>query len=376
MNFSRNILILTHNYSGGSKIFLDQYVETEFKDCGVYVLKPEGQSQNPMTEPARFILIDYKNPLQTKILNADIPSLHNAINQIPITEVFINHLIHFNVPTMVNWLLNSKLPFTYFIHDYYCVCLNFRLDCQLQFCELSKVHPICRYYLKNLQIWDWRRFWHNFLSSAKEIIAPSAYAASIVKNVYPNLSIKVRPHILTTSLSHTFKPQFTAREKLRITFLGRIAEFKGAEYLLKLNAFVRRENLPVEFVVLGEYVDEVFTGTKEGIIFAGKYKVNELSAQLAEFETSMVAVLSNWAETYCYTASEAILSGYPVMALNIGAHVSRIIKNNCGWIFPFEGRDRGLGELQKFLRFISTPQGRNEILLKAANAVNFKNGME
>lgn len=158
--------------------------------------------------------------------------------------------------------------------------------------------------------------------------------------------------------------------------MGLMAEHKGERYLLQLNEFVQRENLPIEFVVMGVYVEELSIGTKNGIIFDGGYNVEEVSKKLAQFETSIVAILSTVAETYCYTASEAILSGYPVMAFDIGAHFLRVVKNNCGWIFPIESSSRGFEELKHFLRVITTEEGRKNILLKAANTSNFKNGDE
>ena len=284
----KNVLILTHNYEGGSKIFLNRYIEKNFKNCGIFILKSDSNSNDPMTTPENFLWINYRSPLQSYIIKADIQILSQEVQRAHITEVFINHLINFNLPSMTNWLLASKLPFTYMIHDYHCVCMNYRLDCGVQFCESSVVKPVCRYYLKNILIWEWRKFWGNFLNAAKEIIAPSNYTASIIKKAYPNLSITIQPHILNASLSQTFRTEFAMRKKLRITFLGLMVEHKGEEYLLKLNEFIQQENLPIEVVVIGRYFDEVRAGTKEGIIFVGEYAVNEVSQKLAQFETVLL----------------------------------------------------------------------------------------
>ena len=372
----KNVLILTHNYEGGSRVFLDQYIEKNFKNCGIFILKSDKLSEDPTTTPENFLWINYRSPLQSYIIKADVQILSQEVQKAHITEVFINHLINFNLPFIANWLIASKLPFTYMIHDYHCVCTNYHLNCNLQFCASSVVKPVCRYYLKKLLIWEYRNFWGNFLKAAKEVIVPSNYASSIIKNAYPHLSIAVRPHILTASFARTFKKEFAMRKKLRITFLGLMVEHKGEEYLLRLNEVIQRENLPIEFVVIGKYFNEVFIGTNQGIISGGEYAVNEVSQKLAQFETGIVAVLSTVAETYCYTASEAILSGYPVMTFNIGAQFLRVAKNNCGWILPIGTPSRGFEELRNFLRVITSAEGRKDILLKAANTANFKNGDE
>ena len=375
---SKNILILTLNYLGGSKIFLDQYIERTLKDCNIWILKSENSTPNPINITSRLFLFNYHDLSGIGyVFNADIKNLNEILQKLNIDEIFVNHLIHFDFSLMLNWLLNCKVPFKIFLHDYYCICPNVHLQhCNVNFCELSRVHGLCQYHLKGVDILQWRKYWHILLSNAKKIICPSSYMANIVKQIYLNLNFEVQPHILTSELSRTFKPEFASREKLRITFLGQMYEYKGEEYFLKLNEMIQRENLPVEFILLGYFKEEVLAGTKKGIIFAGAYDVNEVSKKLAELETAIVAVMSNVAETYCYTASEAILSGYPVMALNIGAHSVRIAKHNCGWIFPIETPDRGLGNLKHFIRLVSTPEFRKDILLKAANTINFKNGME
>ena len=376
-NVERNVLILTLGFAGGSKIFLDKYVEENFNDCGVYILKSEKTDANPFDLSASLILTNYRDPSISWNFRADFSNLNSFVKSLHITEIFVNHLIHFNFLFIANWILAIKLPFTYMIHDYYCACAGKHFQyCSSKFCELSRVHPVCRQYLKHFQLWDWRKCWSTLLSAAKKIIAPSSYTAGIVKNIYPNLNIEVRPHKIALPIERTFKPEFAAREKLRITFLGHLHEHKGEWYLLKLNEIVRREKLPIEFVGLGEYKDDVRAGTKEGIILAGKYNAPDVSKKLAEYETAIVAALSKVPETYCYTASEAMLSGYPVMAMNIGAHALRVAKNKCGWIFPLETANHGLDHLANFLRQIVTPAGRNEILIRAANTANFKNGTE
>ena len=373
------VLIITHNYSGGSAVFLDEYVASEFKNRAVFVLQSEKNLDHPLAPPVNFKIRDYRNSDIETVIPADVQVLNLVTEKLHVTEIFVNHLIHFNLPFIVKWIMSANLPTTYFIHDYHCVCLNYHIDCDLKYCELSKVHPTCRHYLKGMQIWDWQKFWFNFLGSPNmKIIAPSKYAASFVKKTYPNLSIEIRPHRLIVPLQKTFDSKFATREKLRITFLGNMFEHKGEEYLLKLNEFIRREKLPAEFVVIGKYHDEVRAGTAEGIIFTGEYDVKKISVSemLAKCETGIVAVLSNVAETYNYTASEAILSGYPVLSLNIGAHAFRVIKNNCGWVIPFDTEDRGVGNLKNFLRKISSPNGRLDILTKAENTANFQNGDE
>lgn len=167
MHVDKVVLILTNNYKGGSQIFLNEYIENEFKNCSVYLLKFESVISNPATPSAQFILTDYRKPSEKIIFDAGIKNFNEIIKRFHVTEIFVNHLIHFNLDFIMICILSCGVPFTYFIHDYYCVCPNTYLShCYLAHCESSESNKICRYYLDNIQIKNWREIWGIFLSSA------------------------------------------------------------------------------------------------------------------------------------------------------------------------------------------------------------------
>ena len=165
---------------------------------------------------------------------------------------------------------------------------------------------------------QYRAVFNRFLSRAAHVYSPSSYTADIVKKFLPDLKIEIRPHRLTLPLKKTFEPIFVLRDKLRIIFLGSIAPLKGETHMEAANELIRTTGLPIELVVIGSCRPHA------GVTIHGRYDNNKVSDLLAEYETSIVATMSCLHETYCYTASEAILSGYPVLALNIGAHSARI----------------------------------------------------
>lgn len=370
-NFKRNVLIMVHNWGGGAEIFLDHYIKQHYQNCGVYILQ---------REEGRFICTERFSSL-TFALKEDPAALTEFADKLNITEIFANHLINFNLPLIANWLVSCGRPFKFFVHDFFCVCPNYQLECLMQFCNVSATHELCRrkfakYHYPNVKIGDWRKFFGDFLSRAEEVITPSTVAANIVKSIYPTLPVKVEPHYITTPLQKTFRPEFAARKKLRVTFLGNMFDIKGEEYLFKLNDFIQREQLPIELVALGKYMGKFEFGSGKGIIFAGEYDYGKVSQKLSQYETAIVTVLSIVPETFCYTASEAILSGYPVLSSNIGAQAVRVYKNNCGWIANLTAPDRGFAALENFLRFICTPEGRREILNRASQTANFVNGTE
>ena len=363
---------------GGSKVFLEGYIKRNLNNKEIFILQ-----QFPTNEGVDVFIISNPNqPDKNYQIEKNAEILSNLVNKLGINSIFINHLLSFDLQFIMNWVLNSKLPFTFFTHDHLCICPNYNLDCHAKFCHENKTNKICRYFFNKLKfpsltIENWRSVFYQFLSKAEHVYAPSNYTVGLIKQFYPKLNnIEARPHYLSIPLKKTFRSKFAARDKLRIVFLGNMFKHKGEAYLLLGNEFIQRERLPIEFVLCGRYTPEVNVGSREGIIFTGKYNNNNISDILAQLQTAIVATMSICPETYCYSASEAILSGYPVLAMNMGAHSLRVKNADCGWIFPFDSPSNGLDEFKTFLSFIVTPEGRKQILLKAKNTRKFKNGME
>ena len=64
----------------------------------------------------------------------------------------------------------------------------------------------------------------------------------------------------------------------------------------------------------------------------GRYLNSDISKLLAKHEIGLVLIPSICSETYSYTTTEAMYSGYPVMFFNIGAPADRVRKLGGGWI--------------------------------------------
>ena len=75
-----------------------------------------------------------------------------------------------------------------------------------------------------------------------------------------------------------------------------------------------------------------------------------------------------WPETFSYTSSESILSGYPLLTFNLGAAPERIRRYDCGWIV-----DEISSEVM-YEKCVYLSKNRKEILEKAFNctSVSFK----
>ena len=185
--FKRNVLIFTLNLGGGARVFLDHYVQQHFQDCGVYILQRVAVGQFICTEKFSSLRFGLKE---------EPYELSNLVKTLNITEIFVNHLINFNLPLVANWLVNCGLPFKFVVHDWFCVCANYRLDCQNRFCADSDTNDYCRQKFAelgypNVKLGEWRNFFVEFLSRADKVIAPTTFAANILKHFYPSLRLEI-----------------------------------------------------------------------------------------------------------------------------------------------------------------------------------------
>ena len=104
---------------------------------------------------------------------------------------------------------------------------------------------------------------------------------------------------------------------------------KGVELIRQIVKHVRLPSgTPVEWHRIGPFDDELDPAVHQH----GRYERDELPAILEAVSPHLVAILSTWHETYCYTFDEALACGIPVVSTPLGAPAERVRQHHCGWI--------------------------------------------
>lgn len=348
-------LVLTHEMGGGVDVYLQRLFARHASDWEITLLHPAEAPQ-------------------------DLPAWRALVRARGIEHIFINHLMGFPTYRTMEALRALGIPYTVFLHDYLCLCPNLGIICQLAYCGAYRTHPYCQSSFaamnaRGVDLTAYRASWRAFLGGAERVLAPSRYAAEIVRSVYPELTIDVRPHDLPMG-AQTYQPAFTERAVLTLAFLGTFCKKKGARYVLQLNAWRLRTHAPLRIVVIGEDLGDLTEGSRDGIVFHGRYAQGEAAALLARYEAAAVLVPSISPETYCYTAQEAMCAGYPVLACNVGAHAARIAAADCGWLLQCQDADRGQRALEAWAARCVTPAGRSDLREKAAHTASIREGRE
>lgn len=372
----RNLLVLTHNLGGGALAFLQQRQKEEWGGRSVFCIRPEGRFS---LEPAELRIFPLGQPEAGTVLPFSKESWQILLQELQIGEIFVNSLVGYPMRLIWQWLPKAGVPYMVFLHDYHCVCPEWSLRCLARYCGEYSGNSYCQRELPwkgGMTLAEWRQGFSVLLQGAAGIQSPSSYAARFVRQVYPQLEIEIRPHVIAWPLRRTFQPRFVQRQPLRLVFLGSFWSAKGALEMLALHDYILEHGLSLQLVVLGEIVWQEVGEQAKALAWAGRYDRDDVSDLLAGLETAVVLVPSRFPETYCYTASEAMLSGYPVLSFDIGAQAVRIEKYDCGWVLPAGSKSGGVEELCAWADYIATRKGREEILRKAAHTSRFSNGME
>lgn len=119
------------------------------------------------------------------------------------------------------------------------------------------------------------------------------------------------------------------KEKLHVAFIGGLNEAKGSQEVTRI---IKNGPKDVQYYIFGGIGDgELFNLKQPNLTKTGAYRREEIAGLLKLHKIDVICILSLWPETYCYTLSESLLCGIPVIAVNLGALGERTKAMNCGW---------------------------------------------
>lgn len=141
-------------------------------------------------------------------------------------------------------------------------------------------------------------------------------AANFLKIKNVNKKIYVAPPGVDADF---FKPDYGARKKNRILFVGRLQKVKGTEMLMKCIYALRKENVLFSIVGTGEERDRISRFIKEKNITNAEMcgGLNKADV-LKEYQKADLFFLPSVSEGFPLTVLEAMACGLPVVATDVG----------------------------------------------------------
>jgi hypothetical protein len=321
------------------------------------------------------------------VVSADISEVFEEILQKSKVDcIVISELVSWpDTAKVLVMLRESKVPYLVLMHDYFMVCPNWTLfDYREKFCGIPDDSAICDKCLAKIRDIDipieqhtsvrkiepWRHNAGAFLKGAEKVVCFSDSCTEHVKKAYPQLAnLVVNEHCIPEQhLFHWNERSFNSEQVLTVAVVGEIGIAKGNRFLDRLINSPGFKEVPVRIVLIGEIIPppSYKRGEDSSFIIQGSYTRSELGALLERYDASLVMIPSQWPETFCYTASEALLLGYPVLCFDLGAQAERIRRYNCGWV---AGEPYIDGALNVFKEILANPDIVREKSLQSRNYI-------
>lgn len=178
---------------------------------------------------------------------------------------------------------------------------------------------------------DWRAAWGGLLKVADEIVVFCQDSRTQVLTAYPEVEAQIvlRPHALLGEVPKITRPEGGPRV---IAVLGNIGYQKGASVVAELGR--RLEAVAdVKLVLIGN-VDPAYL-PPASVPVHGNYLLEDLPGLAARYGITDWLVPSIWPETFSYTTHEALATGLPVYAFDIGAQGDAVARAENGHVIAF-----------------------------------------
>lgn len=181
---------------------------------------------------------------------------------------------------------------------------------------------------------EWRQGWRALAERADRLVVFSQSSARILSDCWPDLSerITVEAHAMLAHVPR-LAPAATADACPVIAVLGNLSVQKGLHVVDALGAMLRRD--PVAGLVLIGDFDPAFP-PPSGVTVHGAYRVEDLEKIVRRYGITHWLIPSIWPETFSFTVNEALATGLPVLAFDIGAQGDTVRARPNGHPMPFD----------------------------------------
>lgn len=180
----------------------------------------------------------------------------------------------------------------------------------------------------------------NEICGGNSMYLESGFSVSVPKYRFASGALKIR--ILLQHDGHTYTDGrvYTQhnvslvgdKKGIRVAFLGGLVPAKGSAMAYEL---ITRSKDDIQWFTFGSLGDErLLKLNQDNFTKVGTYTRDTIYRMLREFHIDLICILPTWAETFCYTLSEAWLAQIPVLVTDIGAVGDRVREAGAGIVVP------------------------------------------
>jgi GT2 family glycosyltransferase/glycosyltransferase involved in cell wall biosynthesis len=336
------VVFVGHRLGGGIETRMQQVISERYHDCIILRCNMNQGFAISMETPVG----NFPN-LPTLDIRTDINLMSKFFKDLKISKIIVESLVGYDyaAPYWINYLSqDSGIPYEVTLHDYFYICPRINLiKSDWDYCGEPDIEG-CNHCIAvnnsivgHVHVGQWREMYHNFLSKALRITAPSHDVIDRFHRYYPNLEIEYEPEHYKSEVN-VCAEKYEEGKDLTIVLMGLISPQKGGNIMVECAKYALQQKLPLKFVVLGTLVLIDSTGISN-ITVSGAYKEADLPKMLYEAKAHLAFFPSLIPETYSITLSHAFKARLWPVAFSIGAQQERILEQRFGTIIPLEKKN-------------------------------------
>jgi glycosyltransferase involved in cell wall biosynthesis len=334
-----------------------------------------------------------EHPLGFKVQGSGPTEVDNFVASMPadpkgsseLMELILENqfdVVHFHLTigigtSFYSWFAGAGVNYVISLHDYYLYCPRIMMmdftgndcggpaprKCEVCVGKLDQIDllyrasrktgvPLPRIRSKKVTVRN--AIIEGFFRNATVILAVSNRVRELYQSVYPEGNYVVS-HIGSTSAS-VARPAKTEYKNLRLTFIGTLARFKGAEVLEQIALGLTRRDVEIQF--FGR-IDRAEWGpriARAGVTLRGSYTPDDLPEIMSNTDVGLV--LPVWEDNAPQVVMEFLNYGIPVVATSMGG-IPDFVSGVNGFLFDPRS-EAGVRSAISFLDSLDVREARKQ----------------
>lgn len=304
------IVCLLHAHGGGTQKHVEDLANALYGYANVLAVQPTDKGEWWLYAPIKSEAFELHFKRSNK---AELVKLLSLLN---ITRLHYHHLLGLDAD-LIHLGQTLGLPYDFTAHDFFVIDKNIHIKGDQVTVDEQQV----------------KRF-SDFLAGASRRFVPSIAVKESLQMAYPQMSFTAvaHPDTITDSLPRPVIPQIT-QQPIQVLLIGAMGPEKGADCLEKAANYVRHHGLPIQFHLLGYTYQKLKTSANLAVY--GAYEQKDLATLIGQIKPHWIWFPAQTPETYSYTLSAAMASGYPILASNLGALPERLATYPTAKVLPW-----------------------------------------
>jgi GT2 family glycosyltransferase len=355
------VLFFDHELGGGANMYREKLIKEKLEKNGQIFIFTYDYAKK------EFHLRYYFKKFKICYSFDSFEQFFDLLEYIKIGTIIISQIVSYENPLdilskikNIQKITNARLEIL--VHDYFSVCPNYvLLNAENTYCGVPDDLGKCltcmqnsegefQKYSENRDVESWRKSWLSLLQMADRIVCFSNASKNIFMKAYPEIKndkVLVIPHKVDKILFQKSDHKIKIKKNLIIGVLGGINKVKGSEIIKEMAEIIKKDNLPVEIVVIGELVEKKYNNK---IKVHGKYKHQDLGKIISKYSIDIFFIPSIWPETFSYTTEEIMQLDYPLAVFDIGAPAERVKRYTKGLVLTKINAKIALNEIINYCK--------------------------